>query len=278
MNKEQIIITANYINKYGNNHFDISKWFQLDSNYLINNERIKITDYTKVPLSKEEIPYYDLCNLNDNFEYLVEKTKTYKELTHNNYVDDYLDIELETIYEQICALPFEVLKESDISNCNTTACIAGWAVLAYNDMVINNSFNETIVNGFAEAASDILDLDENQALNLFYCNKNSVWDLVASRFSLKEKAWKIAEEEFSKTGASFWQTYEEAREKEYYHALGSLLTSKIVYEVLMDIANEVIDIRGGYAEYYPNYGKMDINGVYSEYMPKSLIPEVHTQS
>jgi hypothetical protein len=46
----------------------------------------------------------------------------------------------------------------------------------------------------------------------------------------------------------------------------------------MDIANEVIDIRGGYAEYYPNYGKMDINGVYSEYMPKDLMPEAHTQS
>ena len=273
MNKEQLTITANYIKKYGDNHFDLTTWFKIDANYLMYNERIKITDYEKYPsLDEPNMPFYDVYDLNSDFETAIEKSQ-YKD-KYDDFMSGYLDSDVEKIYEQLCVKPFEVLKESDIANCNTTACIAGWAVLAYNDMTINNAFTETIVNGFAEAAESILDLKDLEPENLFNCQKNSVWDLVAARYELEEKALELSEENYKNQMAweenewNWENVNEDIREGWYFKTLGSLITSTIAYEVLMDIVNDVIDITGNYAEYYPSHSKMDIAGVYSQYIPK----------
>lgn len=269
MNKEQLTITANYIKKYGDKHFDITNWFTIDANYLIDNQRIKISDYNKMPLDKEEMPYWDVRDLNTSFENAIDQSESYKELASSNLYES------EAIYEQLCVIPFEALNESDIAQCNTTACVAGWAVLAYNDMTINNSFNQTIVNGFAEAAMDILELTIYESEHLFNCTKHSVWDLVAARYNLEEKALKIAEENYNHLNVwdeNSWtwdNLNEDLKEGWYFRTLGSLITSTIAYEVLMDIVNNVIDITGIYAEYYPGHSKMNIDGVYSEYISQN---------
>jgi len=244
MNKEQLTITANYIKKYGDDHFDILKWFKLDADYLIRSGRVKVNNYDNPTSDEEQMPFRDVYDLDREFSIVAEDILDY----------DYSE-ELWEKYDQLLVQPFEILKESDISRCDTTACVAGWAVLAYNDMIINNSFNETIVNGFEEAAIDILEFEECEASNLFDCNKYSVWDLVADKYDLKEKAWELAEQNFKNSGMSsvYWtDEYEYTRNHYYFAALGSLITSKIAYEVLMDIVNDVIDISGAYACYKHN--------------------------
>jgi hypothetical protein len=249
MNKKQLTITANYIKKYGDKHFDITNWFTIDANYLVDNQRIKISDYSKVPLDEEEMPYWDVRDLNTSFENAIDQSESYKELTSGNLYES------EEIYEQLCVIPFEALNESDIAKCNTTACVAGWAVLAYNDMTINNSFNQTIVSGFAEAGKDILELTEYETEHLFNCIKYSAWDLVAAKYQLEEKAFELAEKEYNRErllNEDSWtwdELTENIKEGWYFRTLGSLITSTIAYEVLMDIVNNVIDISGIYSEY-----------------------------
>lgn len=273
MNKEQLIITADYIKKYGDKHFNISNWFTIDAHYLMDNKRIEITDYSKYPSSNEQMPFYDVYDLDNDFEIAIEKSQYGDK--YDDFMSGYLDSDVEKIYEQLCVKPFEVLKESDIANCNTTACVAGWAVLAYNDMTINNTFNETIVNGFAEAGESILELQNSETEHLFNCQKNSAWDLVAARYNLEEEALELSEENYNELVGWDKNTYswdnlpDEIKEGYYFKALGSLITSTIAYEVLMDVANDVIDISGGYAEYNPSYSKMDMVGVYSQYIPKN---------
>lgn len=273
MNKEQLTITADYIKKYGDNHFDLTTWFKIDAHYLMDNKRIEITDYNKYPSAIEIMPFHDVYDLNNSFEIVVSESSKYGN-TYDDFISGYLDTNIEEIYEQLCVKPFEVLKESDIANCNTTACIAGWAVLAYNDMTINNTFNETIVNGFAEAGESILELKDFETEHLFNCQKNSAWDLVAARYNLEEEAWKLAEKdykhhmEWDENSWTWNNVDDDIKEGWYFKTLGSLITSTIAYEVLMDIVNDVIDISGIYAEYYPSHSKMDIAGVYSQYIPK----------
>ena len=273
MNKEQLTITADCIKKYGDNHFDLTRWFQIDAHYLMDNKRIEITDYSEKPFLMEQMPFYNVYDLNHNFEIAVGKSK-YKD-TYDDFINGYLDTEVEEVYEQLCVKPFEVLNELDIANCNTTACIAGWAVLAYNNMTIDNTFNETIANGFEEAGESILELNDYETGHLFNCQKNSAWDLVAARYNLEEKALELAKTNYDKQRTNdenslTWDNLsEDLKEGWYFQFLGSLITSTIAYEVLMDIVNGVIDISGIYAEYSPSHSKMDIAGVYSQYTSKN---------
>jgi len=264
MNKEALIETAEFIKKYGDKHFDISKWLAIDSKYLMNSKRIKITDYSKVSLGYHEMPYQDIYDLDNDFEELVQNSREYSNLLEDTtgalFPEECDDEQLEQIFQSLCVLPFEVLKESDISNCNTTACIAGWAVLANNNMIIDNSFNESIIDGISEAAGVILDIDECESINLFQCTKGSVWDLVTEKYNLKEKALLVAKEKLVTIGKDLygnsypnqqnWDDLPEAtKEIFYFKALGSLINSTIAYEVLMDIANDKINISKTYANY-----------------------------
>lgn len=270
MNKEALIETAEFIKKYGDKHFDISKWLSIDSQYLMDSKRIKITDYSKVSLGYYEMPYRDVCDLDNSFEEIVQNSEEYSEIFNSSSVYD--KVAVEQIYESLCVLPFKLLKESDISNCNTTACIAGWAVLANNNMIIDNSFNETIVNGISEAGELILDLDDYETQNLFQCKKHTVWDLVSKKYNLEDKAWQLAKDNNDVFGLKpdginlvqrDWDDLsEETQEIFYFKALGSLINSTIAYEVLMDIANN----------------KINISDIYAEYSKTYLVSKAHTQS
>ena len=270
MNKEALIETAEFIKKYGDKHFDISKWLSIDSQYLMDSKRIKITDYSKVSLGYHEMPYRDVYDLDNSFEEIVQNSEEYSEIFNSSSVYD--KVAVEQIYESLCVLPFKLLKESDISNCNTTACIAGWAVLANNNMIIDNSFNETIVNGISEAGELILDLDDYETQNLFQCKKHTVWDLVSKKYNLEDKAWQLAKDNNGLYGKDAygngftqknWDELSEAtQEIFYFKALGSLINSTIAYEVLMDIANN----------------KINISDIYAEYSKTYLVSKAHTQS
>lgn len=266
MNKEQLIITANYIKKYGDKHFDMASWFKIDANYLIDNKRIEITDYSKEKRGIESMPFYDVYDLNNNFEIAVGKSK-YKD-TYDDFINGYLDTNVEEVYEQLCVKPFKVLNELDIENCNTTACIAGWAVLAYNEMTINNTFNETISNGFAQAGESILELGTFEAEHIFNCQKDSVWDLVAAKYNLEEKALELSERDYNDQitiDDNSWTwgiLHEDIKEAWYFRALSSLITSTIAYKTLMDIANGVIDISSDKAKYNPSHSEINTAKVY----------------
>lgn len=68
----------------------------------------------------------------------------------------------------------EVLKAVNLTGCDTTACIAGWAVICYPALV--NDDNEEV----DEAAARILGLTDLEASRLFYaCEQLSTPELAA---------------------------------------------------------------------------------------------------
>ena len=61
----------------------------------------------------------------------------------------------------------------DLDNCNTVACIAGWAVAleTNGEYVMQDYFDGKL----AEKAQEILDLSRDEADMLFYTNSGSIW-------------------------------------------------------------------------------------------------------
>ena len=81
-------------------------------------------------------------------------------------------------------------------DCNSAACIAGWAVVMKHDFAVDRPEEETIIgNGFRSdyshmpiliEACDYLGLTHKQGIDLFTKDEYSVWDRYANALGLDE--------------------------------------------------------------------------------------------
>ena len=58
-----------------------------------------------------------------------------------------------------------------VYNCNTTACIAGWAVALKNDLAVD----ELYCGDVEKEATDYLDLTSHERQRLFYYGAEAIW-------------------------------------------------------------------------------------------------------
>lgn len=119
--------------------------------------------------------------------YQYDSDGTYDDLLERGYLeDDFLntskrDFSLEDLKE--------IIETDDTIkiNCNSTACIAGWVVV--NEWLKNgNSFYDReyiesrTMGEVINIACQILDIDYNEAAKLFYCEQNSVWEVLKNKY------------------------------------------------------------------------------------------------
>lgn len=82
----------------------------------------------------------------------------------------------------------KIIEDNSIKiSCNTTACIAGWVVinqwLKDDNSFYDREYIETrSVSQVYTIATEILDIDYDQAAKLFYCEQNSVWEVLKHKY------------------------------------------------------------------------------------------------
>lgn len=99
-------------------------------------------------------------------------------------------------------------KNEDAYSCNTTACVAGWAITKFKD-VIQQEYNAGVYNseqltfrypfspGYElDVARYILGLEKHEAYQIFFADAPSLWSRFANYFDLE-----ISDDEF---GVQYW--------------------------------------------------------------------------
>lgn len=146
MNKERMLQVADLIENAPKEQFHMGSWFG-NYNFKYATERSELNElWEPLPVKWD--------NLNPNYSNLIDTLD-------RTIVDD--------------SIP-TMLK------CNTTACIAGWALVsAYNsgcrysvDAALPVSYNAQVY----------LDLTDVETQQLFYCEDNSIWAKVADQYGL----------------------------------------------------------------------------------------------
>lgn len=76
----------------------------------------------------------------------------------------------------------------DANNCNTVCCIAGWTVGLFNGTgyIETNTTRGVFTDTIVKEATKLLDLTRSQAVDLFYSNPDSIWDLYANELDLDQ--------------------------------------------------------------------------------------------
>ena len=93
------------------------------------------------------------------------------------------DDEIVTVVEQLHLAKLVPLDSDKLKiSCQTTACIAGWAIaneyFKAKDPVMKNQFESMGLGQMDAKAREILDLTVYEASRLFYCDEGSIWDQV----------------------------------------------------------------------------------------------------
>lgn len=138
MNKEKMLQIANLLEKAEPEQFHMGAWFG-----------------ELMPAC--EVSYYDIISDLIGEEDLIPNGIDFSDLPDVNVFD----------------------KTGDVLSlsCNTTACIAGWAIAneffngntqPFDLLSTNNAFADTL-------GAEILGLNSDQASRLFFCNLSSVW-------------------------------------------------------------------------------------------------------
>lgn len=82
----------------------------------------------------------------------------------------------------------EIIEDNTIKiSCNSTACIAGWVVINQwlkndNSMIDKEYIESQGVASVISMACNILEIDSDEAAKLFYCEQNSVWQVLADEY------------------------------------------------------------------------------------------------
>ena len=76
----------------------------------------------------------------------------------------------------------------DVNNCNTVCCIAGWTVGLFNGTgsIKTNTLRGVNDDTIVKEATKLLDLTRSQAVELFYSNPDSIWDLYENELDLEQ--------------------------------------------------------------------------------------------
>jgi len=112
----------------------------------------------------------------------------YDDLSQGEDPDDHAELEFTTNkYQQMNGY-----------DCNSAACIAGWAVVMKHDFALDRPEEETITGSMFRSdlshmpvlieACEYLGLTKSQGLDLFTKHDNSVWDRNAEDLGLSETA------------------------------------------------------------------------------------------
>lgn len=82
----------------------------------------------------------------------------------------------------------KIIEDNTIKiSCNSTACIAGWVVInqwlkSDNSMIDKEYIESQGVTSVITMACNILDISYSEAAKLFYCDTNSVWQVLANEY------------------------------------------------------------------------------------------------
>lgn len=74
------------------------------------------------------------------------------------------------------------IADLSVYNCNSAACIAGWAVAMKNDLQVN----DVRIDHIEEIAKNYLDLSHEESQRLFYYGSASVWSDYGEQLGLYE--------------------------------------------------------------------------------------------
>lgn len=142
----------------------------------------------------------------ENFHMATWFGKLIPASNYENYedIEDYIDAD-EMIPEHIGFSrwnPENLFKEEEGSitlNCNTTACIAGWAVA--NEYFSGNKEVFDLVNSpnfcsVERLGAEFLELNTVESTRLFFCDYGSIWHEVSSDYGFDfefeiQETWKI---------------------------------------------------------------------------------------
>lgn len=75
-------------------------------------------------------------------------------------------------------------KNEDIHSCNTTACIAGWAIAKFKHVLEKEVLDHFYSGCELYVASNILGLEDHEAAQIFYADSASLWFRFAKYFGL----------------------------------------------------------------------------------------------
>lgn len=86
--------------------------------------------------------------------------------------------------------PKAFITHQESKSCGTSACIAGWAVLLFENEAIDMSISEFPSDDFdteniLRVASELLGLRNHEAEQLFYANENSLWSRLSTVFNIE---------------------------------------------------------------------------------------------
>lgn len=73
------------------------------------------------------------------------------------------------------------IRKEDEGSCNTTACIAGWAIYLFKEDLSQDQLRES---NHISVASDILGLNSDEAPQLFYADRSTLWYRCSEYFGL----------------------------------------------------------------------------------------------
>lgn len=146
MNKERMLQVADLIENAPKEQFHMGSWFgKYDFTYATENSELKDLWQT------DNVKWNNLSKRDENIFDAVEQQVVDKDIP-------------------------TMLK------CNTTACIAGWALVgAYNS---NYKYAVDAAIPVAYNAQIYLGLTDAEAYQLFYCEDNSIWAKVADEYKL----------------------------------------------------------------------------------------------
>lgn len=103
-----------------------------------------------------------------------------------------------------CAInAYTFFKYEEENSCKTTACIAGWAIAKFKNLVPNYSgfcnAKEIVGSSELDIASGILGLEKHEAWQLFYADSRSLWSRYSKYFHLE-----VCECEDEVFGVEYW--------------------------------------------------------------------------
>jgi len=207
MNNALLTKVAEQLKIHGNNQsFSMGTWISLDTHEIID----RINNHS-IELLSEGLS-------TDEYRKGIDLSRV---LEHEDEVD--IDCSLDNIIVK----PFVMIKEGI---CKTAGCVAGWVILVDNDFIFNDDFLEAYTQeNFFEQALDLLDINDDEANNLFYCGQGSVWQLIAREY-----------------GFGYDQWHGDLQDQEWTAYLYSKITANIASEVLTRIADGEIVLSNGH--------------------------------
>lgn len=214
MDNGLLLKVAEQLKLHGKNAFHMGTFITLDQEKMV--ERIQNKN-----IEVMEVTYSESDTIGDT-SFDIEWLEGIDEVERYNH---------HSFDHTLKAKPFVMIKEG---LCNTTGCVAGWVLLVDNDFMFDQNFLEVYSNeDFCETAQTLLDINFEEAQNLFYCGTGSVWQLIAHEYDLGYEKYC---ENFSFTG--------EFGENSWASWLYSKITSDIAATVITQVANEEIILDG----------------------------------